>query len=31
MGLAIIVVYTWMIFMVGIILFTACVMDWDED
>ena len=31
MNLAIVVVYTWMIFMAGIMMFTVCFMDWDED
>jgi hypothetical protein len=31
MNLAIAVVYSWMIFMAGIMMFTVCVMDWDED
>lgn len=31
MNLAIVVVYSWMIFMSGIMLFTMCFMDWDQD
>jgi hypothetical protein len=31
MNLALCVVYTWMIAMAGIMLFTMCCMDWDRD
>ena len=31
MNLAMIVVYTWMIALAGIMLYTVCFVEWDEE